>query len=120
MTIHFIILSPTFLITFLSTEIAMSINTHVPFSLRRIMISGLMLRLVGSVCAFLFYNMVTLHLQLVSTHLGQSLYIAHSLTFFLFPRKFIIIFIIIIGIIVIICRHRFYVQRCVQRNVTLK
>jgi len=44
------IFSASFLITFLSPEIATSINTHVPFSLSRIIRSGVLLGIVLSVC----------------------------------------------------------------------
>ena len=44
------IFSAYFLITFLSPEIATSINIHVPFSLSRIIMSGLLLEIVLSVC----------------------------------------------------------------------
>jgi hydrogenase/urease accessory protein HupE len=40
----------SFLITFLSPEIATSINMHVPFSLYRIILSVLLLGMVVSVC----------------------------------------------------------------------
>ena len=50
----------SFLITFLSPEIATSINIHVPFSLSRIIMSGLLLGIVLSVCICWFHNMVTL------------------------------------------------------------
>ena len=40
---YFRIFSASFLITFLSPQIATSINTHVPFSLSQILISGLLL-----------------------------------------------------------------------------
>ena len=43
------------LITFLSPEIAASINIHVPFSLSRIIMSGLLLRIVLSVCTYYYY-----------------------------------------------------------------
>jgi hypothetical protein len=39
--LHFIIFSESFLFTFLSPEIATSINTHISFSLTRITMSGL-------------------------------------------------------------------------------
>ena len=47
---YFRIFSASFLITFLSPEIAMSINIHVPFSLSQVIMSGLLLRIVLSVC----------------------------------------------------------------------
>ena len=48
-SLYFKILSASFLITFLSPEIATSINIHVPFSLSRIIMSGLLLGIVLSV-----------------------------------------------------------------------
>ena len=53
-----------FLISFLSPEIATSINMHVHLSLSRIIMSGLFLRIVLPVCTCWFHNMVTLHLDL--------------------------------------------------------
>jgi len=44
------IFSASFLITFLSHEIATSINIHIPFSLSQIIMSGLLLGMVLSVC----------------------------------------------------------------------
>ena len=57
---YFRILSASFLITFLFPEIATSINIHVSFSLSRIIMSGLLLGIVLSVCTCWFHNMVTL------------------------------------------------------------
>ena len=51
--LYFRIFSASFLITFLSPEIATSINIHVPFSLSRIIMSGLLLGIVLSVCTCL-------------------------------------------------------------------
>ena len=65
--LYFRIFSASFLIAFLSPEIATSINIHVPFTLSRIIISGLLLGIVLSVCTCWFHNMVTLHPWLVST-----------------------------------------------------
>jgi hypothetical protein len=47
------------LITCLSTEIATSINIHVPFSKSRVMISGLLLGIVLFVCFCWFHNIFT-------------------------------------------------------------
>ena len=66
-SLYFRIFSASFLITFLSPEIAKSINIHVPFSLSRIIISGLFLGIVLSVCICWFHNVVTLPPSLVST-----------------------------------------------------
>ena len=57
---YFRIISASFLIRFLSPEIATSINIHVPFSLSRIIMSGLLLGIVLSVCICWFHNTVTL------------------------------------------------------------
>jgi lipid-A-disaccharide synthase-like uncharacterized protein len=48
MSLYFKIFSASFLITFLSPEIATSINMHVPFSLFGIIMSGLLLLLLSS------------------------------------------------------------------------
>jgi len=48
--LYFRIFSASFLMVFLSPEIATSINIHVPFSLSHIIISGLLLGIVLSVC----------------------------------------------------------------------
>jgi len=58
-SLYFRIFSASFLITFLSPEIATSINIHVLFSLSRIM-SGLLLGMVLSVWTCWFHSMVTL------------------------------------------------------------
>ena len=60
-SLYFRLFSSSFLITFLSPEIATSINlrVHVPFSLSRIIMSGLLLGIVLSVCICWFHNMVT-------------------------------------------------------------
>jgi hypothetical protein len=49
-SLYFKIFSASFLITFLSPEIATSIYMQVPFSLSRIITSGLLLGIVLSVC----------------------------------------------------------------------
>ena len=49
-SLYFKIFSACFLITFLFPEFATSINIHVPFSLSRIIMSGLLLGIVLSVC----------------------------------------------------------------------
>ena len=49
-SLYFSIFSASFLITFLSPEIATSINMHVPSSLSRIIMYGLLLGIVLSVC----------------------------------------------------------------------
>ena len=73
-SLYFRILSASFLITFLSPEIAMSINIHVSFSLSQIIMSGLLLGIVLSVCTCWFHNMVTLPPWLVSTNFGTCSY----------------------------------------------
>ena len=59
-SLYFRIFSASFLITFLSPEIATSINIQVPSSLSRIIMSGLLLGIVMPVCTCWFHNMVTL------------------------------------------------------------
>ena len=59
-SLYFKILSASFLITFLSPEIATCINIHVPFSLSRIILYGLLLGIVLSVCICWSHIMVTL------------------------------------------------------------
>jgi hypothetical protein len=59
-SLYFKIFSASFLITFLSPEIATYINIHVPCLLLWIMMSSLMLGIVMLVRTCLFYNMVTL------------------------------------------------------------
>ena len=86
-SLYFRIFSASFLITFLSHEIATSINIHVPFSLSRIIMSGLLLGIVLSVCICWFQNMVTLSPCLVSTGFGTCSY-----------QCFIIIIIIVEGL----------------------
>ena len=54
-SLYFRIFSASFLITFLSPKIATSLNIHVPFSLSRIIMSGLWLGIVLSVCIFWFH-----------------------------------------------------------------
>jgi hypothetical protein len=49
-SLYFRNFSASFLITFLSHEIATSINIHVPFKLSRIIMSGLLLGIVLSLC----------------------------------------------------------------------
>jgi len=52
-SLYFRIFYASFLITFLSPEIATSINIYVPFPLSRIIMSGLLLGIVLSVCTFI-------------------------------------------------------------------
>jgi len=59
-SLYFRIFSASFLITFLSPEIAAFINIHIPFSLSRIIMSGLLFGIVLLVCICWFHNMVTL------------------------------------------------------------
>jgi len=59
-SLYFRFFSSSFSITFLSPEIATSINIHVPFSLSRIIMSGLLLGIDISVCICWFHNMVTI------------------------------------------------------------
>ena len=73
-SLYFRIFSASFLITFLSPEIATSINIHDPFSLSKIIMSGLLFGIVLSVCTCWFQNMVTLPPWLVSTDFGTCSY----------------------------------------------
>jgi len=73
-SLYFRIFSASFLITFISPDIATSINIHVPFSLSRIIMSGLSLGIFLSVCMCWFHSMVTLPPWLVSTDFGTCSY----------------------------------------------
>ena len=73
-SLYFRNFSVSLLITFLSPEIATFINIHVPFSLSRIIMSGLLLGIVLSVCTCWFHNVVTLPPWLVSTDFGTRSY----------------------------------------------
>jgi hypothetical protein len=79
-SLYFWIFSASFLITFLSPEIATPINIHVPFSLSRIVMSIVLLWMVLSVCTYSLYNTVTF-LSLLSTDLVLALTTAHCLNF---------------------------------------
>jgi hypothetical protein len=59
-SLYYRIFSVSFLITFLSPEIATPVNIRVAFSLSWIMMSGLLLELVLLVCTCSFRSMVTL------------------------------------------------------------
>ena len=59
-SLYFLIFSASFLITYLSPEIATSFNIHVPFSLSRIIKSVFLLGIVLSVCICWFHSTVTL------------------------------------------------------------
>jgi hypothetical protein len=48
--------SVSFFITFLSADIATPINTLFPFSLSRIMMSGLLAAMVQSACTYYYYH----------------------------------------------------------------
>ena len=74
-SLYFRIFSAYFLITFVSPEIATSINIYVHFSLSRIITSGLLLVIVMTVCICWFHNMVTLSPWLVSTDFGTFIII---------------------------------------------
>ena len=71
---YFRMSSASFLITFLSPEIAASFSMHVPASFCQIMISGLLLGIVLLVCISWFHNMVTFPSWLVSTDFSTCLY----------------------------------------------
>jgi hypothetical protein len=68
-SLYFKIFSDSFLITFLSPEIATSINIHVLISISRIIITGLLLGMVLSLWPCWFHSMVTLPPWPVSTDL---------------------------------------------------
>ena len=70
----FKIFSASFLIIFLSPGIATSINMHVPFSLSRIIMSGLLLGIVLSVCTCWFHSTVALPPWFVTTDFGTCSY----------------------------------------------
>ena len=59
-SLYFRIISVSFLITFLSPEIATSINIHVPLSLSWIIMSGLFLGIVLAVCTCLLLLLLLL------------------------------------------------------------
>jgi hypothetical protein len=73
-SLYFKIFSASFLITFLSPEVATSIHMHVPFSLSRIVMSGLLLGIVLSGCTCWFQSVVTLHPWFVTTEFGTCSY----------------------------------------------
>ena len=79
------IFSTSFLITFLSPEIATSINTHVPFPLSWIMMYVLLLWIVLSVCTHWFHKIVTSPSRLVSTYFGTFSYKCSLSNFTPFP-----------------------------------
>jgi hypothetical protein len=113
---NFRIFSASFLMTFLSPEIATSINIHVLFSLSLIIMSGLLLGMVLSVWTCWFYSIVTLLPWPVSTDFGTCsyqcffpivplfLYICWSVVMHTLYRVFLctVLFVIIIIIIIII------------------
>jgi len=76
--LYFRIFSASFLITFLSPEIVISINIHVLFSLSRIIMSGLLLGMVLSVWTCWFHSMVTLPpllVLLILVHVRTSVFV---------------------------------------------
>jgi hypothetical protein len=79
-SLYFKIFSTSFWITFLSSEIATSVSMHVPFSLSRVTMSGLLLGMVVSVCTCWFYSMVTLPPRFVSIDFGTCSYSVFCLT----------------------------------------
>ena len=83
MSLYFKIFSASLLITFLSPQIAPSINTHVPASLPQIMLSCLLLGAVLSVCTCTFHNMITLPSWLLSTSFGYM--VMPLFTFWFYP-----------------------------------
>jgi len=73
-SLYFKIFSASFLITFPSRGIATSINMFVLFSLSRIIMSGLLLGIVLSVCTCSFHSIVTLLPWFVTTEFGTCSY----------------------------------------------
>ena len=74
MSLYFRIFSASFFITLPSPETATSINTNVPFSLSLVIMSGLLLGMVLSVCTCWVQNMVTLTSWHVCTEFGTCSY----------------------------------------------
>jgi hypothetical protein len=74
MFLYYRIFSASLLNTFLSSEIATSINTHVSFSLSRTAMPSLLFGMVLSVSTCWFHSMVTVSSWLVSTDFGTCLY----------------------------------------------
>jgi len=77
-SLYFRIFSASFLITFLSPEIATSINKHVPLQLSRIIMSGLLLGIVLSVFNFLFHNVVIIIITILTFAQGIYTYIPET------------------------------------------
>ena len=115
----FRIFSASFLITFLSPEITTSINIHVPLSLSWIIMSGLLLGILLSVCTCWFHNMVILPPWLVSTDFGTCSYQCFlsnctpvSLHMLKCSCAHTVVIIIIIIIIIIIKLQRVFWRLC--------
>jgi hypothetical protein len=86
-SLYFRIFSASFLVTFLSREIAASIYIHVSFFFNTV--NGVRFYCCGmvlSVCTRWFHSMVTLHSWLVSTNCGHANTIVHFLIVSVFPR----------------------------------
>ena len=83
-TLYFRIFSASFLISFLSLEIAASVNIHVLFSLSRIMMSGSLLRMFLLVCTCQFRNTATVPACFVLPILVPGLTGAHCLIYLYF------------------------------------
>ena len=73
-SLHFKVISASFLITFLSPGIATPINMHVPFLLLCMKMAGLLLGTVLSVHTCWYHHMVTLPSRFVSTDFGRWSY----------------------------------------------
>ena len=73
-SLYYGIFSASFLITFLSPEIAMSINIHVLFSLSWIIMSGLLLRMVLSVYTFWIHKYLLGLFLLIYVHVHTSVF----------------------------------------------
>jgi len=84
-SLYFRIFSASFLITFLSREIARTINIHVPFSLSRIIMSGLLLGILLSVCIVLVDSTICLPclldlFLLILAHIHTSVFFLSNCT----------------------------------------
>ena len=67
-SLYFRIFSASFLITFLSPEIATFINIHFPFSLSRIIMSGLLLGIYYYYYYYYYYSMVFINITVIPEH----------------------------------------------------
>jgi len=84
-SLYFKIFSASFLITFLSPEIATSISSHVSFSLSQIIMSGLLLGIVLSVSTCWFHSTVTFPPRFITIEFGTFSYQCFLSSCTLFP-----------------------------------